>query len=157
MNLNFLSGNKLSEVSCDTLRKEKEQINAEIKRRQNIKINEINERYKERKRYIVANFNDMAKRLGTAIPVGNELPDEIVSEMTKKLLEMSLSCSYRYRYRDLNECNDSYIDINANILAFISILSEDKDHNLILMLAMNLELEKLEKSRLSDISKITEE
>ena len=155
MNLNFLSGNKLSEVSCDTLRKEKEQINAEIKRRQNMKINEINERYKERKRYIVANFNDMAKRLGTAIPVNNELPRKITSEMTKKLLEMSLSCSYRYR--DLDECNDSYIDINANILAFISILSEDKDHNLILMLAMNLELEKLEKSRLSDISKITEE
>ena len=56
MNLNFLSGNKLSEVSCDTLRKEKEQINAEIKRRQNIKINEINERYKERI-VIIFSFN----------------------------------------------------------------------------------------------------
>lgn len=152
MNLNFLSGNKLSEVSCDTLRKEKEQINAEIKRRQNIKIDEINERYKERKRYIVANFNDIAKQLGTAIPVGNELPDEIVSEISDKFIDIS------YRYHSDYAIYDFIPSLVVNdLIRLVSILSEDKEHNLILMLAMNLELEKLEKSRLSDISKITEE
>lgn len=152
MNFMNIICDKFSDMSCKDLRKEKKQLEVEIKRRQDKKISEINLEYKEKERIIRARFNEMATELGTAIPVEPEFSNDIVNELTNYFI--SFANEYHHNYRPFG--SRYFPNIRERVINLVSILSHDKSHNLILALAMEVELEKLDNDRLSDISKVRE-
>ncbi len=150
MNFMNIINNRFSKLSCDEIRKEKKELEKEIKKRQDKRIEEINLEYKEKERILRFRFDALASELGCTIPTEFKL-----TSCTRDILsDIFYEIGSRY-YHGLGRLSDKRTD--KDIINIISSLSKENKHNLLLYLAREVELNNLEYSRLSDISKVKED
>jgi hypothetical protein len=144
--------NRFSKLSCDEIRKEKKELEKEIKKRQDKRIEEINLEYKEKERILRSRFDVLASELGCIIPTEFKL----TSCTRDILLDMFYGIGSRY-YHGMYGLSDLSEHIDVDIINIMLNLSKEKEYNLLLYLAREVELNNLEYSRLSDISKVKED
>lgn len=152
MNFMDIINNKFSKLSCDEIRKEKKELEKEIKKRQNKRIKEINLEYKEKERILRSRFDALASELGCTIPTEFKL----TSYTKENLSSIFHDIGFRYYHESCGSVNLCK-SINTTVINIMSSLSEEKEHNLLLYFAREVELNNLEYSRLSDISKVKED
>lgn len=143
----------LSTLSCEEIKQVKKQIENETKKRQDKKIKEINSYYKEKELDIKQHFNEIAFKLCTTCPTDFNLSRKTRTKLLDVFVSMSRKYNPEYGYPYEEEVSNT---VENDIIWIMSVLSQESNYNMILGLAQKIELNNLEYSRLSDISKVKE-